>query len=934
MNKRLVNPYGTAWQLTTAVLIFFLSLLRLPALDPDQAVERYLVDRWEISGGIPSNSIVSIAQTPDGYLWIATSRGLVRFDGIVFTAVDFAGDSSADPREKNIPQAMFTGRQGTLWIGSASGLTSYKHRSRRFETLSPAHGLTRDGIRRIMDDMHGNLWISFYTSYVNRLANGEFTAFNSSRGLMGKKINAIVEDRKGNLLFGTRENGVFVFQGETFAPYPIDGLENRQIITMYEDRRGNLWIGSNDGLFRVNEHGTAGYNTRHGLSNNFITCIREDRDRNLWVGTIKGLNRVKQISDRDIAVEHLFQGLTVTCLLEDRERSLWIGSNDSGARRLKDGKFTSYQLPKQYEDEILMSIFQDRRGDAWVGTLSGNLFHCRDHDFIEAVKIPAISGTGISSIIDDADGSLWLGTNGKGVFRWKGGTFTRWTVQQGLADNLVTSISRDSRGNLWLGTFDGVSVLNPDTGAIRSLKARDGLWGKRVHNVYEDSSHNTWIAADKGITVLKGGKPDKRHMEHYLQDVPVTCIYEERPASGEGTGVFWLATHGGGLKRLKQGKIVSFTTAHGMTTDFIYQFFQDPVGNFWLMSNSGILRVSKNELDRLAGGAVDYIDCTSFGISDGMKSLEFHNEYSRHSAMETGGEFRFITQKGITVVKPAEIRVNKSPPPVVIEALFFDEQPVPLGGDTAEYVCEGINDFRFHFTAPTFLAPGKIKFKYRLEGFDPGWVLLRPGQERIARFHGLRPGTYTFQVIAGNNEGVWNRAGDTLTFTLEPLFHQTILFKIVLIFLLALLAGVIFYIYKKWPIKKKEKYKGSHLNPEYAGECIKKLTYLMEIEAVYRDSEISLQSLAEKLSITPHLLSQVLNEKLNRNFSDFINYYRIEEARKILQTPAGEGRKVASVAFDVGFNTTVAFYNAFRKYTGMTPAQYKKKKKTDNRSQV
>ncbi|NIM13104.1 MAG: helix-turn-helix domain-containing protein [Candidatus Aminicenantes bacterium] len=917
------------------IIIAALFCCQLWGLDPDKPVDQYLVDKWEISDGIPSNTILSITQTRDGYLWIATAKGLVRFDGMHFSTIHFARAAGLEPRENPIPDALFVDREGTLWIGSSLGLTSYRYQSAQFNAFSSADGITRDRIRRIKDDMRGNLWISFFASYVNRFTNGEFTTFNESHGLKGKKINAIVEDQKGNLLFGTRENGVFIYKDGKFLKYPIAGLDrdNIHIINMYEDRKGELWVGTNSGLFRVLDKGTRRYSAGDGLANDYVTHIIEDSDRNLWVGTLKGLNRLKKRQDGTIEFENLLNPFIITCLFEDREKSLWIGTYNSGIKRLKDGKFISYEPLKAHQGEILLSVFEDRHGDAWIGTLGGKLFRCRGSEFIESIEPPAVSGAGITSFVEDAEGNLWLGTNGKGIFQKKNETFVQLTTREGLADNLVTSISRDSQGNLWFSTFDGVSVIRmipQGNHALESFNSRTGLSGKVVHNVYEDKNQNIWIATDKGITILKDGKIAKENMTHYLPGISVTCIYEDRSAENAEVGerIYWIATHGAGLKRfnLRDGTVISYTTANGMATDFIYQFFEDQQENFWLMSDSGILRVSKKELNRFADGGVDRFNCTSFGVSDGLKSMEFNTEYSRHSAIKTrNGEFWFITKKGISIVNPKKIQINKVPPPVVIEAVFAEEQSIPLHQEVYEF--KGVTDLRIHFTAPTFLSPEKIKFKYQLEGFDNEWIFLPWGNERRARYQNLAPGTYTFKVTASNYEGVWNRTGVSMRFTLKSLFHETFFFKVLIILIFILLVAVVFYIYKKQPFKRQEKYKGSPLTPQFADECIKKLTYLMEIEKLYRDADISLQLLAERLSVSPHLLSQILNEKLNRNFSDFVNYYRIEEAKQILASPRGDQLKIIAVAFEVGFNTKVAFYNAFKKYTKMTPSQYREGKK-------
>jgi AraC-like DNA-binding protein len=359
-----------------------------------------------------------------------------------------------------------------------------------------------------------------------------------------------------------------------------------------------------------------------------------------------------------------------------------------------------------------------------------------------------------------------------------------------------------------------------------------------------------------------------------------------------------------------------------MATNSIYQFFEEQ-GNFWLMSSSGILRVSKKELNLLAKAGTGRINCTSFGRAEGMQSTEFHSELSRHSALQTkDGELWFLTKKGISILNPEKIHVNKLPPPVVIEEVYFDRKSIPLHQD--KNVFKGIKDFSFHFTALTFLSPKKVKFQYQLEGFDKELNYLPPGSKRVVYYQNLEPGTYTFKVTACNSEGIWNKTGASITFFLKPLFHQTFVYKIFIFLLAILLVAAAVYIYIKRPFDKKKKTPGLQMNPQFAKVCIKKLDYLVENEKIYLDENISLQSLAGKLNIPSYQLSQLLNEKMNQSFPDFINSYRIEEAKEILTGPVGDEKKNVTVAFDVGFNSVAAFYRAFKKFTGMTPQQYKK----------
>ncbi len=916
------------------ISIILVQLIWLPvwALDPEKTVDRYLVDRWQTPDVIPSDTVIAISQTPDGCLWLATSIGLVRFDGIKFSVISFVEKKKIDTLETTTPLTLFLDDSKTLWIGSfGSGLTSYHYKTGQFQTFTTADGLTENSIRCINEDMNNNLWIGFFTSYAGRYSNGKFTAFNDSHGLAGKKINAIIEDRQGNLLFASRENGIFRYKDSKFFKYPVPGLENHQVVTMYEDGKETLWIGTDKGLFRVTDQGTSRYTTVDGLSNHQIANIVEDSERNLWIGTLKGLNRIKRNPDGTIGFESLLQDLPIICLFEDSEKSLWVGTNGSGLRRLKDVKFMSY-APLEVLQETVISIFADRHGDTWIGTLAGKLLHYRGGDFIESIEPSEISGTGITAIAEDARENLWLGTIDKGIFRQEKGTFIPFIHSDRLADKTVTSIYRDSRDHMWFSTLDGVNVLRHPDGVFESFTSTNGLSGQRVNNVYEDKNKNIWIAADKGITVLKDGKISNPDKKLYLKGVHVVCIYEDPSNPDHQGSVYWIATYGAGLKRLtlKAGaaiSLTSYTTNDGMTTNFISQFLEDRQGNFWLMSNSGILQVSKTELNRFAKGDPDKINCLSFGISDGLKSLEFNNELSRHSALRTRNhEFWFITKKGIAVVQPDRVRKNKIKPTVVIEEAVFDQDAIAFPQEAGTYIIRGIRDFTFHFTAPTFLSPEKIKFKYQLEGFDREQVFLPPGKERAAHYRDLGPGTYTFRVTASNAEGVWNQNGTAITFTLESFFYQTFWFKIVVFLLFAGLLAAAVYIYKKRPFDKRKKYQGITLNPQFAEVCLNRLNYLVDNEKIYLDENISLQSLAEKLNIQPYQLSQLLNEKMNQGFSDFINSYRIEEAKKILTGPGGAEKKNTTVAFDVGFNSMTAFYKAFKKFTGMTPNQYKKEK--------
>jgi ligand-binding sensor domain-containing protein/AraC-like DNA-binding protein len=903
-------------------------------LDPNPEIERFIIDHWDTSTGLPSNTILSIAQTSDGYLWIGTTKGLARFDGLTFVTLRSCVDNVNAPREI---RTLLADAGGGLWIGCSEGLSFHDNLTGRFKRFNHTDGIASDGIRCLVNDMKGNLWIGFTASYVNRYADGVFTHFNSNHGLSGKKINKIIEDRRGNLLFASRENGLFVFRDQAFSSCSLEGLSNI-IITMIEDRDGTLWIGTNNGLFRViefpgkKENQIERYGVNNGLSNNYITAIYLDGDGNLWVGTHKGLNRLNKRAAGAIDIESTLRSFSIFCIFEDREKSLWIGTDDSGLKRLKNSKFISFCPIEEYPELMPLSLFEDRFGDIWIGAFNGKLLQCRGNRIIDALEIPELFGTSIAAIAEDVEGNLWLGTLGKGVMQRRNDGRILINTQQGLADNVVTSIFRDSRDNLWFSTFGGVSVLRRRRGIIESIGLQDGLPGRVVHNVFEDSAHDIWIATDRGIVVLQDGSIVKKNRTVYLDGLSVACVYEDFADEEKDKKTFWIGTVRNGVKRIKQTKTgfdnATCTIANGLATNSIYKFLEDQRGYFWLMSDCGVLRVNKQQLRHFSDGNLNRINCVSYGISDGLKSLEFNNVFSRNAVLKTrSGEFWFITQKGISIVDPSKIPVNKLAPPVVIEKVLFNQrQFFPSSGESVSpLTSKGETDFVCRFTAPTSLSPETVRFKYRLRGKDEKWTFLLPNQERAAHYNDLPPGAYTFQVTACSAEGVWNLTGASLTFTLIPYFYQTALFKILVSLLLACLLVAAIYIYKNRPFTKINKYGGMHLNPIFAEECLTKIRYQMEIKKVYCDSDISLQSLAAKISITSHQLSQLLNDTIGKSFFDFINSYRVEEAQKILKSPKGEYLKISSIAIEVGFKTMSAFYKAFKRHANTTPTQYKKK---------
>ncbi len=466
-----------------------------------------MLDKWKKEHGLPSTTILSIAQTSDGYMWFSTPLGLVKFDGLKFSTIRYRKNEEVKKKKTKTPYAdtLFVDKAGNFWLGGIDGLINYHYKTGQFTAYTKKEGLAGDWIWCVNEDVKGNLWLGFNAAYLDRFKEGKFTWFNADSGVGYPMIASIIEDMKGNLLIGSYKKGVYQFRDGKFVKYEIEGLRG-DIHKLYEDHKGILWIGTDKCLLRVEtDKVTAVCTTADGLSSDYIWDITEDSDGNLWVGTRKGLNRMEEDPPGKVIFKKLLENHFISSLFEDREKNLWVCTYDSGIMRLKNPKFTSHVSAKaeRSRGEIMVSIFEDRRGNTWIGSLSGKLYKYGDGDrggvFFEYMEIPGIPGMGIYAVEEDGKGNLWLGTRGKGVFQKKGRRFINFTTDNGLADNLVNSIFKDSKDNLWFGTYDGVTRYG--SGKFISYKTTDGLPGKIVYNIYEDKNHHIWIAGNKGITV-------------------------------------------------------------------------------------------------------------------------------------------------------------------------------------------------------------------------------------------------------------------------------------------------------------------------------------------------------------------------------------------------------------------------------------------------
>lgn len=718
---------------------------------------QFVHDVWQTDRGLPQNSVVAIVQTRDSYIWLATQEGLVRFDGIRFTVFDKR--TTPQIKENNI-QALYEDREGSLWAGTeGGGLVRLK--DGKFTAFTTQDGLADNIVDALYEDREGNLWIGTLGG-LSRFKDGVFTNFTTKDGLPKDTVLSICEDRSGNLWIGT-DDGLSRLKDSRFTSYTTeDGLANNLVRAVCEDREGNLWIGTQTGLSRFKDGRFTNFTTKDGLVNDGVLTVYEDREGDLWIGTRGGLAKRKDGHFSSYTMKEGLSENNVASICEDREGNLWIGTYEGGLNRLKEGRFTVYARKDGLAGDIVRPVFEDSKGDLWIGTASG-LSRWSGGKITNYTTKDGLADDNVLALCEDRSGDLWIGTSG-GLNRFSNERLTSYTTKKGLSDNTVLSLCDGRDGSVWIGTANGLNRLENET--ITTYTTSNGLTNASIWSLLKDTQEAVWIGTDGGgLNRLKDGKFTAFTTNDGLANDIVLSIHED------SEGALWIGTSGG-LSRMKNGVFASYTTEAGLFDDVVFQVLEDARANLWMSCNKGVFRVSKQELEDFSQGRTRAINSISYGTADGMKSRECNGGFQPAGWRTRDGRLWFPTVKGVAVIDPENITVNQLAPAVMIERVLVDHEQIDAIANAE--LAPGKGKFEFHYTGLSFVAPEKVRFKYKLEGFDKSWV--DAGTQREAVYTNIPPGSYAFRVIACNNDGVWNETGTAFSFYLKPHFYQTYLF--------------------------------------------------------------------------------------------------------------------------------------------------------------
>jgi ligand-binding sensor domain-containing protein len=767
--------------------------------------EEYLHRMWTREQGLPDNRVHAVAQSRDGYLWLGTGEGLARFDGAQFTVFNRA---NTPEMVSEACRSVIVDATDVLWVGTDAGLLRRTAKGLRGFTLLPAAEAAH--LQLLAKGRQEGVWAkSLVSTFLYHLASDRVLGSYRIDSPDSPFITDVHELSDGRVWVG-RSDGVFRLDpgsGRWERPTPelpqaapwshavafdVSGFYDlvggwpREVAHLYRvadgawkltstnlvsndsrplflsaDNQGDLWMPiAGGGLGRLSKGRWASLRVPSEEEEEFVICAQEDRDGALWLGTENG--GVHRIRPRRIQMLTTAEGLASEnpeCVIESRDGSMWIGA-DNGLSRLTTNGFTTFREPEGLSRSIVRSLAEDNNGVIWIGTLSG-LNYFKDGR-IQQFSLPGDWAEGkVRTLLTTRDGALWVGTV-RGLSRITSGETNKWTMTEGLSRNEVLALLEDPMGHgVWVGTAGGgVNYLGWGSafgGASfsarvrRSVSTTNGLSSDYVRTLHQDRDSVLWIGTDKGLN-------------RYDSD----------------------------------GRCTAFDTRHGLPDNQITELLEDDFGRFWIGFDRGLYRVDRQALNDVAAGRAATASTVAYDTVDGLPSQEINGKLSQPASFKSrDGRLWFATARGIAIFNPRDLPDNLTPPELAIEQVRANGRIVydngPLGMVTAVHLPAGTaRILEIQFTATTFNAPEKTRFKYRLEGLDTDWI--DAGNARKAYYANLHPGAYSFRVIAANKHGVWNHAGATLAFDLAPYLHQRRWFP----WLCSALAGLGIYSAVRW----------------------------------------------------------------------------------------------------------------------------------------
>lgn len=767
---------------------------------------------YGIEQGLSQSQVRDLAQDDDGNLWIATLSGLTKYNGHEFKTF-----SRKDSLAEDWVTAMCKDKNGNIWLGHwAGGVSMYNSKTKKIENLNLEEYTRYKTVTAIVQDVNERFWVSTEGSgiFVYDPTNKTMISLNKKDGLSSDNVYDVCLDQKGNIWIAT-DIGITIYDTKanltSSTSYSIlntgNGLHSNRITTLTLVNYNEIWVGSADAgvmalivkddfnvkLPAKTIEGLGNrINTQNGLGADFINAIFEDKTHNIWIGTTGGgatkitpypsQTRTEAISKAIVYNYNTKQGLNyfnVNTIFQDREGAIWIGT-DIGLNQYRGERFQIYDEGDNIVNNLVWTTLCDKEGNIWLGTNDGiskitftysAVNKEENHTIKNYSTKDGLSSNVVLSSFEDKDGNLWFGTGFGGVckFNKSSNRFESYSTSDGLAGDMVYAISDDNKGNLWFGTKEGASKFDPVAKTFRNYSTADGLGGNNVYRIFKDSKGNLWFGALGGsLSMFDGSSFKSFDEEDGMRHRFILCINEDKNHN------LWFGAYGGGLYKYDGKVFTNFTVKEGLTTDSPYSIICDKQNQIWIGSSRGI--------DRFDEKTVSFVH---YGKAEGFLGVETN---PNAVCIDAEGNLWYGSIMGAVRYSPKEDKPNTVEPKTFITGLklFMKDFEFP---DDARFKYNE-NHLTFEFVGVSLNNPEKVKYQYKLEGFDKDWL---PGftTANEAVYTNLPPGTYTFLVRAFNNDGTGNIRATEYKFFISPPFWQTAVFY-VLVFLFAIFGLYVF----------------------------------------------------------------------------------------------------------------------------------------------